>query len=74
MDRRTCQCENRNVNPLKKKFSRLLKKNSHSETEKLRNEMDLVKNELEKAYDVIDEMEFELESVSTVESNYFNIV
>jgi len=36
--------------------------------------MDLVKNELEKAYDVIDGMEFELESVSTVESNYFNIV
>jgi len=74
MDHRTCQCKKRNVNPLKKKFSRLLKKNSHSETEKLRNEIDLVKHELEKAYDVIDEMEFELESVSTVVSNYFNIV
>ncbi|XP_037709254.1 uncharacterized protein LOC119546774 [Drosophila subpulchrella] len=63
MDQRTCQCKKRNVNPLKKKFSQLLKKNSHSETEKLRNEMYLVKNELEKAYEVIDDLEFELESV-----------
>ncbi|XP_016964016.1 uncharacterized protein LOC108033883 [Drosophila biarmipes] len=70
MDRRTCQCKNRNVNPLKKTFSRALKKSCQeyfkcccSETEKLRSDMVLVKNELEKAYEVIAEMEFELDSV-----------
>ncbi|KAI8043386.1 uncharacterized protein LOC128263140 [Drosophila gunungcola] len=71
MNPTTCYCKHRNVNPLKMKFSPFLKNTNrsfkcsceHSEIEKLKNEMALVKKKLDEAYVTIAEMEFELDSV-----------
>ncbi|XP_016979640.1 uncharacterized protein LOC108044978 [Drosophila rhopaloa] len=66
MNPTSCSCKHRNVNPPKNKNSLFNCYCEDSENEQLKNEITLVKKQLDEAHDTIAEMEFELESVDVL--------